>query len=899
MMNKKIVLKAVLFFFSFLITVSLHAEYIKGYVKDAETGEPLIGAVVRLATTNRAVTTDLNGYYELDVTGAKNGVLELFYIYYKDYSSENIVFTGEDQTLDFDMIPDNAVLDEIVVVGRKNTELQGVLMNERKIAAKAVENIGASEMSIKGLSNVAEAMETLTGISFAEAGQLFVRGLGDRYSLTTLNGLPIASPNPDNKLIPLDIFPSSVIGSISVTKVYDASSFADYSGARIDIITKENVDRTFLDISLDLSGNTNTTFGKFYTNDRKGSMFRDNNIPSIIKEMDNSEFDEYIRRNDPFGSTFAIGNRTALPAISGTISGGTSFKIRENKLNLLASLGISNDYQTIKDGYIANLTAQGTTLNAFDYDSYNRMLNISGLFNATYMYGDGDKISYNMTYARNSNDEYKLRKGFDSEGVHLIGSNGVAHTYSLFNNQIAGHHHLGSSWELKWDGSYTMTKSNEPDRKQVMYRDNGDERPTLFKLNRQETMRYFGELGEDEYIANASALYKFGEKNRVRFGATYKNKSRDYSSVRFYYNLTDIDPVIDDIFNPDFLGHAALESGDITISRDLQPKNNYYAQQDVVAGFADVEYYPVEPLMLSLGVRYEYSKQTVEYWDDASIKRESELSSGDIFPALNIKYNIDGNHALRFAASMTVTRPSFIEMAPFLYKESYGSAEIRGNENIENGYNFNIDLKYEYFANNNRDMFSAGIYYKFLKDPIERIQQSSGGSVVYSFRNAEQGMAAGFEAEFKKSFAQDFYAGANVSLMYTDVKLLSNGGVYTDDRRALQGASPYLGNAFLTYAPRFKNGSSLSLSLLYNLQGPRIHTVGIYGLGNIDQEAFHTLDFNMIYEINKNWNLSLAVSNILDSEMRFVQDVKSISKKIETEHYRYGRGISIGVNYGF
>ena len=312
-MNKKIVLKAVLFFFSFLITVSLHAEYIKGYVKDAETGEPLIGAVVRLATTNRAVTTDLNGYYELDVTGAKNGVLELFYIYYKDYSSENIVFTGEDQTLDFDMIPDNAVLDEIGEVGRKNTELHGVLMNERKIAAKAVENIRASEMSIKGLSNVAEAMETLTGISFAEAGQLFVRGLGDRYSLTTLNGLPIASPNPDNKLIPLDIFPSSVIGSISVTKVYDASSFADYSGARIDIITKENVDRTFLDISLDLSGNTNTTFGKFYTNDRKGSMFRDNNIPSIIKEMDNSEFDEYIRRNDPFGSTFAIGNRTALP----------------------------------------------------------------------------------------------------------------------------------------------------------------------------------------------------------------------------------------------------------------------------------------------------------------------------------------------------------------------------------------------------------------------------------------------------------------------------------------------------------------------------------------------------------------------------------------------------------
>ena len=151
-MDKKFVLKSVLFFFSFLTALSLHAEHVKGYVKDAETGEPLIGAVVRLATTNRAVTTDANGYYELDVTGVKNGVLELFYIYYKDLSSEEIIFTGEDQMLDFNMVPDNAQLDEIVVVARQNRELQGVLMNERKIAAKAVENIGASEMSVKGLS---------------------------------------------------------------------------------------------------------------------------------------------------------------------------------------------------------------------------------------------------------------------------------------------------------------------------------------------------------------------------------------------------------------------------------------------------------------------------------------------------------------------------------------------------------------------------------------------------------------------------------------------------------------------------------------------------------------------------------------------------------------------------
>lgn len=876
---------------------TVNAEVLKGYVRDSSTGEPLIGAVVKLASSNKATTTDLDGYYELDVTGYSEGVLELFYISYRNLVTEKIQFDNQVINLDFNMTADSEVLDEVVIVAKKNNELQAVLMNDRKVSAKAIENIGASEMGIKGLSNVAEAMETMTGISFADAGQLFVRGLGDRYSLTTLNGLPVASPNPDNKLIPLDIFPSSVIGSITVSKVYDASSFADYSGARIDIGTRENVDKSFFSVSLDLSGNTSTQFNTFYTNDRKGSMFTDNNLSDEVKNMSSSQFRDYILKNDPFGSTFSVKNRIVLPAISGNIAGGTTFRLGDDRLNILASLGMGNDYQTIRNGYIANLTAQGTTLNAFDYDSYTRNLDISALFNASYLTGRGDKISYNMVYVRNSSDEYKLRRGFDSEGNNLIGSNGTAHTYSLFNNQLSGRHPLGRNWELVWRGSYSMTESNEPDRKQVMYRDNGNNNITLFKLNRQETMRYFGELDENEVIADVFTEYSFGEQSKLRFGAAYKNKNRDYSSVRFYYNLSNINPVITDIYNPDFLNHQSIVSGDVVINRDMQPKDSYFAGNNVVAGFADVDYYPLSSLMLSLGVRYEYSNQWVRYWTDASIEKMSVLNSSDVFPALNIKYSFNDRHALRFSASMTVTRPSFIEMAPFLYKESYGSAEIRGNENLQNGYNYNIDLKYEYFSEDNRDMFSAGVYYKLLKSPIERIQESSGGAVVYSFRNAEQGMAAGFEAEFKKSFARFFHVGANVSLMYTDVVLLANGGIYTDSRRALQGASPYLANAYFTYAPEFRNKSSLSMSLLYNLQGPRIHTVGVYGLGNVTQKAFHTLDFNMVYKITKNWNVSFELSNILDSEMCFTQDVKTTGDVVKTESYRFGRGISFGVSY--
>ena len=145
---------------------------------------------------------------------------------------------------------------EVSVVARKNLEGERALQMERRKATLAIENIGSKEMSIKGISNVEEGVKKITGISIADAGQLIVRGLGDRYSTTTLNGLPIASPNPDNKLIPLDLFPSSTIQNITVSKVYNAEAFADYSGAHIDISTKENIAEDFFSISSTPAGSS-------------------------------------------------------------------------------------------------------------------------------------------------------------------------------------------------------------------------------------------------------------------------------------------------------------------------------------------------------------------------------------------------------------------------------------------------------------------------------------------------------------------------------------------------------------------------------------------------------------------------------------------------------------------
>ena len=884
------------FFFILLLvlsTMTAMAGNIKGTVLDKQTKEPLTGATIQITGTAQGVVADIDGNYTLNVNDGTY-TITVRYIGYKDILLNSIKVKAE-TLLNFEMESDAQALGEVSVVAKKNLEGERALQMERQKATLAIENLGAKEMSIKGISNVEEGVKKITGISIASAGQLIVRGLGDRYSTTTLNGLPIASPNPDNKLIPLDIFPASTVQNITVSKVYDASAFADYSGAHIDISTKENVGSDFLSISFNAGGKFNTLGKDFYRMDRDGSLFKTPSLDQKLIDMSLTDFEEYARHNRLFNTSFQVSRKTALPEFGGNIGFGKRFTLGGNEVSVLGSIGVSNDLQTMDNASIRTLEATGNTLNEFNYDSYSNELKIAALGNLGYSFRTSDHIGYTFFYARNAIDTYMRREGVDYEDHHLIGSNNVTHIYSLQNHQVNGKHYFGKQWDLNWSGSYIKTSSDEPDRRQVMFI-REDDQIKLFKLNRQETMRYFGSLNEDEWVGDLTANYRFGDNNKLQAGFTYKDKNRDYMGTRFYYNLNKLNPTITDIYDTDsFLNMENVENGSITIDRKKQPKDSYTAGNSIYAGYIATEYYPVAPLLVNLGVRYEISKQWVDYYTDGGKAERSELNKNDLFPSLNIKYQMNEKNSLRFAFSRTVTRPSFIEMAPFLYQESYGSAQIRGNADLQNGYNYNIDLRYELFEKNG-DMLSITAYYKHLKAPIERVQTLSGGSAVHSFRNADNGMATGVEIEFRKEIVKDLRFGVNGSYMYTNVKL-PEGGAYTNSQRALQGASPYLANADLTYSPAFSNDRQLSVALLYNLQGPRIHSVGISGLGDIKQQPVHTLNFTGSYRFNRRFAVKLQVNDLLNQDILFKQEVPTTGDKVEVERFRKGTGFEVGFSY--
>ena len=313
-----------------ILSVSAQAFTLKGVVVDNSTKEPLIGATVQVGGTTTGVITDIDGRFEIKDIKGKTCTLIVQYVSYK--TQEIVVEKGQKDDLVIALAPDNQQLDEVTVVAKKNLENERSLMMERQKSSVAIENIGAKEMSTKGISNVEEGVKKITGVSVASAGQIIVRGLGDRYSTTTLNGLPIASPNPDHKLIPLDLFPSSTVKNITVSKVYEANSFADYSGAHIDIGTKEQTGEDFFSLSFNTGGKFNTLGKDTYQMDRDGTLFKTPSLDNKLRDMSLVDFEEYAGKKQLFNTSFDVSRSKSLPEFGGNVGFGKNFDLNSATL---------------------------------------------------------------------------------------------------------------------------------------------------------------------------------------------------------------------------------------------------------------------------------------------------------------------------------------------------------------------------------------------------------------------------------------------------------------------------------------------------------------------------------------------------------------------------------------
>lgn len=798
-------------------------------------------------------------------------------------------------------------LAEVQVVAQANRESEQMLLVDQKESSVAQQSVGSKELARKAVSNVMDGVAKVTGISKVSGSNITVRGLGDRYNATTLNGLPIASPNPDTKMVPLDLFPTSIVKNIGVQKVFQAGEYADFSGGNIDIKTKDFVSKSFLDLSLSLGANTNVTLKDIYlgnttSNRWSGFNVSDRELPVEVKNNSGRypTFD-----HDPFSSSFDVEKYKALPSISLGLAGGKTWTLRnEKKLGLLFSAKYGNKFSYQK-GRAVNLDNSGNPFSDFDYDQYAYETMFSGLGSVHFAFNNDNKIFYNLLMIHRTQDQFRQDVGYDSENNDILSNTSLFRAHQLLNQQLRGDHQLNDQLALNWKGSYSKAKSSEPDRKNNVFEQEGNDSYSLFSLNQQETMRYFGEMNETDYSGTVELIYalknKDEEKNgEVKIGVDAVNKDRDFFSKKYYYNVKNVDDqLVDPIKASTIINDNAFASSAISIQNGTLPRDAYKAGMYVVAGYIDMVYNINDKLLVDIGVRAEKSNQYVDYFTDAGIAQKSELDGLDFFPSLNLKYSPNDKTNWRAALSRTITRPDFIEMAPFQYRESYGGTTVRGNADIQNGYNYNVDLKWEKYPNRG-ELISLGFYGKYLDTPIERTQYYSAG-VGETFQNADKGIAAGAEFEIKKKI-RDFTLGLNASYIYTQVFLPEN-GAYTKDKRALQGASPYLINADISYPVRFGEDKELRLNGIYNVYGKRIHSVGVNGAGDIYQMPVNTLDFLAQLKMSDNFSMEFAAKNLINPNVEFKQDLLDKEKNkigVETTNsYPLGIHFSFGIKYQF
>lgn len=918
----------VLFSIAFILVYSIGTgQYtVSGTISEDIDGtpEPIPFANVLQKGTTNGSSTDFDGKYSLSLKPG-NYTLVISCVSYKKKEVE-VVITNKNIELDLTLESSITKLGQFTIEAKSSGESKANDIAETKQADGVQSVIGAKKMEETGASDASDATKKVVGLSVVGSGNVYVRGMGDRYNSAYLNGLPIASPDPDKKVIPLDLFPTSVIKSISVKKAFLPNLEGDFSGGAMDIKTKDYPDEKVLKVSLGTGFNSQSigremmTYngGKFdYLGFDDGSRA----IPTGIENQEAYRSTEGDRQL--FSTNLNPTFKTILPNTSFGLVAGNKFELKnkKSKLGYLVSLNHSNSTKYEYGKYRIINTQEDIQID-YDVENYSTGTSTSALANIGYDINENHLISYNFLYVNLSNDETKQVYGSHWDYARNVYSR--RYTFqrnSLMNNQISGSHFLLKDNKLRviWSAGLNNANSTEPDRRQLVYfYDDKDDTKnyTNNATDRIENHRFFSFLNEQQVSAKAEGKYIFkyntdnvddGAKVALTFGGAIKRKTRDFDYKQYVYDLNLRAPSVD-VFNPDFyINETSHDAGLFTMQEALNPASKYVATQNINAVYSFLDYNITNKFELIAGARLEISEQIILYKDQTQpdFDRKKILASNDILPSLILKYQPNDTNIVRMSVSKTISRPGFKEVAPFQYTEVFAGATTVGNPDLKNGENYNFDLRYERYPRLGEFM-ALGVFYKQLLNPIVSTMEVATNQ-LQSFTNAQEAQVAGVEFEFSKSLGflakndssiwKSISAGINASYIYSKVKFNPNSNLsQTNSERALQGASPYLINIDLAYSKLHKENLRTSLSLSYNVFGRRINNVGVYGLGDVYELPVNSLNFVGKVEL-KHFSYGLKVKNILNQDVRFEQE--TANQPILINSTRRGIFTSLSVGYKF
>jgi hypothetical protein len=911
-------LKLFVTFFALLIAPLAFAQngFIRGTIYDASNGQAIPGATVSIEGTNTGTITDLDGKFSLAIPPDTYNLRVSFVSYEPIIINEVPVKTNEATLLeDLRMKEATFGLAEVVVTGDMFRNNENALLTLRKKAPGIIDGISASNFKLTGDGDAAASIKRLPGVSIEDGKYVFIRGLGDRYTKTILNGVDIPGLDPDRNTLQMDIFPSNIIDNIIVHKSFSADLPADFTGGVVDIAIKEFPEEKIGGISLNAGYNPGFHFNEDFLTYKGGKTdflgFDDgtreipasSDIPFFSEVVGNADGEKGQRYREILGkfnpSLAAFKQKSFMDFGIGTFF-GNQFAIAKTTLGYNLALSYKsntefyNDAEFARYGLSADPAENEMDVREFqsgDYGVRNVLLSgLAGLAIKTLK----SKIRINLIHLQNGESKAGIFDYFNNDQGAIF--TGFQHNLeynerSLTNLLIHGKHSIfESGWEIEWKLSPTISASYDPDIRFTRYED----RNGSYYIGTEGGFpeRIWRELDETNLsgLFHIARDFKFrGQNGKFQAGGAYTAKTRDFMIRSYALNIRNV-PLTgnpDELFYPENLWpmNGNISSG-TTYEASFIPSNpnQFNAQTHNAAAYLSAEMGIFRDLRTVIGLRTEKYLQYYTGQDQLGNKildNEKVLDNLGFFPSINLIYSLHENQNLRLSFSKTIARPSFKELS---YAEIFdpvsGRTFIGGlfrDANDIAGIEYwdgkltstdihNYDLRWELFQQNGH-MVSLGAFYKKFYKPIEIVQfASQTGS--FQPRNVGDGQVMGAEIEFRQNLSllgeafRNFNVVSNVTLTDSRIRLseteynsrIENARIGQDigKYRPMAGQAPFIINTGLSF-----NGEGgdfwkeSEAGLFYYMQASTLQFTGIVDRPDIYLLPFHSLNFNFNQRVGR------------------------------------------------
>ncbi|GMT97654.1 TonB-dependent receptor [Corallococcus caeni] len=868
---------------------------IYGRLTDEANGEGLIEATVKVVTgADKQALTDLDGNYKLALPPGKYDLRAFYDVYQGRRITGVIVTQGKATKLDVALSADVGAVQEVVVEARSDRRAEGALLQDRKKAAAVSDAISAQEIARTPDSSAGDAVKRVVSATVVDGRYVLLRGLGGRYATTLLNGALLPSPEPDEPSVPLDLFPTSLLANLNVVKSYTPDLPGTFGGGTLLIETNTYPSQFEFKPRLTLGGDTVTTFRERNSQaqggfgETLGFASSDRALPDALPRdhrlgAGGESAQQLEGQWESFTNVWEKRTTRAAPNLGLGASLGDTLRFGNQRLGYLATVNYGHrdgvqtgDFARAARDESGSLISQDVARTTQGFST----ANLSGLASLGYQFDRDNELTLFSLYTRGTDTRTYSANGNNNVRGDTYASTRLQFiTRALSFTQLRGFHRLGllGDSEVDWQANVSRVDRDEPDTRDTLYSaaTNDPDAQLSFPNQPNSGERFFAELGETSTGGSLNLTLPFTSDFRLKVGGLTQVSFRDFNARRFRYLLTE-EPVDrtqspEQLFSPDNVGTS------ITVRETTRADDAYNAFLGIYAGYVSADYKPVEPLRLVGGVRLEASSQELTLKDPFT-GVESDTGGADqhyldVLPSLNATYALSPEVNLRAGYSYTLARPTFRELAPFIFFDFVRRRNVSGNPDLLETRIHNVDLRAEWFVGEN-DVLAASAFYKRFQNPIERVIRNPDSGDL-GFENAAGADSYGVELEARTSLARfsptlrPVRVGANLTLIQSQVDLGDSAvvGAQTNKDRPLQGQSPYVINVNVGYE---RPESGTEVAVLYNVYGQRISEVGVQGLPDVYERPFHRVDLSLTQKLGAT-QLKLTAANLLNASVTLRQ----------------------------